>query len=368
MKKQKITYEQAGVKYDSLDPAKKLAQDAAKRTAKNLTKAGFPEIADSRGETAYVWQQKNYLMATITESLGTKNLVADETRKITGKTYYDVIGHDTVASAVNDLVCVGAQPLDVHAFWAVGDSDWFHDKTRIADLISGWESSCNIAGAAWGGGETPSYNDIVEKKTIALGASVVGIIKSKTRLLTDKKLKSGDRILMLKSSGVNANGISLTRAVAKKIPKGYGTQLPSGQLYGEALLTKTNIYAQLIQDLLDQKIAIHYISNITGHGLRKVMRARGNFTYVIEKIFEPQEVFDFIQKHAGLNDTEMYQTYNMGMDYALFIPKKDIKRAQQIIKKHKFQSLDAGYIEKGERKVVIKPKNIEFSGERLDLR
>lgn len=368
MKKQKITYEQVGDNYETKDPIKKLAQNGAAATGKNLIPHGFQEVTDTRGESAYVWKQGSVYMASVIEGLGTKNLIADGMRKVTKKTYYDIIAHDTVATIINDLVSVGATPLVIHAYWAIEDNEWLADEARMRDLITGWRSACDIAGVSWGGGETPTMKQIVVPDTCELGGAAIGIIKSKKNLITDKKLKPGDRILFLKSNGVNANGISLTRAITKKLKKGYGEKLPDGTLYGEALLTKSNIYAKLIQDLQKNNIDIHYISNITGHGLRKIMRARGNFTYVIEKIFEPQEVFDFIQKHAGLNDTEMYQTYNMGMDYALFIPEKDIKRAQQIIKKHKFQSLDAGYIEKGERKVVIKPKNIEFSGERLDLR
>src|SRR3989344_9369246 len=94
----KITYTKSGVDYKSLDPAKKLGQEAGIKTAKNLNKSGFREISDTRGETAFVWDQGNVLMASVVESLGTKNLVADGTRKATGKTYYDVIGHDTVAA------------------------------------------------------------------------------------------------------------------------------------------------------------------------------------------------------------------------------------------------------------------------------
>ncbi len=206
------------------------------------------------------------------------------------------------------------------------------------------------------------------ENTIDVAGSAVGVIKSEKRLLTDKKLQVGDRIVFLKSSGINANGLSLAHAVASKLPKGYAGKLPDGTMYGEALLTKTNIYATLVQNLLDANIDIHYISNITGHGLRKVMRARHNFTYVIENIFEPQEVFLFIKKHANLDDYEMYQTFNMGMDYALFIPGKDIQKSTDIIKKSKFLSIDAGFVEKGEKRVVIRPKNIVFGEKSLGIR
>ena len=363
-----ITYSQVGDNYDTKDPIKKLAQNAARETAVNLKKHGFEEISDTRGESTFVWKQGDILMASVIEGLGTKNLVADEMRKITGKTYYDIIGYDTVATIINDLVTVGAKPLTINAYWAVGNSDWFKNKKRTKDLIKGWQNSCNLAGVTWGGGETPTLKGIIKEGCIDLAGSAVGIISSRKNLLTDNKLKLGDRIMLLKSNGVNANGISLTRAIAERLTKGYETKLPDGTMYGEALLTKTNIYAKLVQDLLDAAIDIHYISNITGHGLRKVMRSRHRFTYVIEHIFNPQEVFLFIQKHANLSDYEMYQTFNMGMDYAIFIPEKHVKKAKSIIKKCGFEAIDAGYVEEGERQVVIKPKNILYKSETLNIR
>ena len=364
----KITYSQVGDNYDTKDPIKILAQNAAAQTGKNLLRHGFAEVSDSRGESAFVWKQKNIYMASVTEGLGTKNLIADGMRTITGKTYYDVIGHDTVATIINDLITVGAKPLVVHAYWSIEDNDWLQDKERMTDLINGWENACDMSGAAWGGGETATMKGITVPDTADLAGCAIGIVGAKKRIITDKKLRPGDRILFLKSNGVNANGISLTRAIAKRLPKGYATKLSDGTMYGDALLTKTNIYAKLIQDLLDAGLNIHYVSNITGHGMRKVMRARQEFTYIIERIFEPQEVFNFIQKHAGLSEYEMYDTYNMGMDYAIFLPEKDVKKAQQIVRKNKFESLDAGHVEKGERQVIIKPKNIVFEGERLLLR
>ncbi len=362
----KISYSKVGDNYDTKDPIKKLAQVAARQT--KISEADFKEITDTRGESAFVWQQGAALMASVVEGLGTKNLVADEMRKITGKTYYDVIGYDTVATIINDLITVGAKPRVVHAYWAIEDNGWLQDTERMTDFIKGWKDACQVSMAVWGGGETPTLKGIVEKNTVDLGGSAIGVIKNPKNLITDRKLKSGDRILLFKSNGINCNGLSLARAVAKKLKNGYGEKLSNGQTYGESILTKTNIYAKLIQDLLSAGIDIHYISNITGHGLRKIMRARGNFTYVIEKLFNPQEIFLFIQKHANLTDDEIYQTLNMGQDYAIFIDKKDVKKTQDIVKKNKFESIDAGYIESGPRQVIIKPKKIKFSSESLDLR
>lgn len=364
--KKKITYGQVGDNYYTKDPVKKLAQVGARSTI--IKEKDFEEVTDTRGESAFVWQQGPTLMASVVEGLGTKNLVADETRKITGKTYYDIIGHDTVATIVNDLITVGAKPRVVHAYWAIEDNNWLQDEKRMTDFINGWRDACKLSMATWGGGETPTLKGIVEKDTVDLGGSAIGVINPKERLITDKKLKAGDKILLLKSNGINCNGLSLARAVARKLPQGYEAKLANGKIYGEAILTKTNIYAKLIQNLLDANIDIHYISNITGHGLRKIMRARGNFTYQIEKIFESQEIFLFIQKHAGLSDYEIYETLNMGQDYAIFLSPSDVKKAQEIIKISGFESLDAGFVKKGPRQVVIKPKNIVYSSKTLDLR
>lgn len=369
MKQQKaLTYAQSGVDYDVIDPIKKLAQAAARKTKTNLAHNGFTEISASRGESAFIWQQANVYMASVIEGLGTKNLVADEMHKLTGKTYYDIVGHDTVATIINDLATSGAKPLVIHAYWAVGNDAFLKDKAKMNDLIKGWKKACDLAGVAWGGGETPTLKGVVEENTIDLGGSAVGIIEPKKNLITEKKLGRGDRILLLRSNGINANGLSLARAVAEKLPKGYETKLSKGKSYGEALLTKTNIYAKLVQDLLKGNIDIHYITNLTGHGMRKIMRARPDYSYIIEKTFEPQEVFLFIQKQALLSDYEMYQTFNMGQDYALFLREKDLVKTQNIVRHHKLKSLAAGYVEKGKRQVIIKPKNLVYKGETLDLR
>ena len=275
-----ITYSQIGDDYSTKDPIKKLAQTAALSTAKNL-KNGFEEVSQSRGESAYVWKQGDIYMASVIEGLGTKNLIADEMRKVTGKTYYDIVAHDTVASIINDLASSGAKPVVLHAYWAIEDNSWLQDGERMKDLIQGWKDACDFSGVAWGGGETPTLKGIIEKETVDLGGSAIGTINQDKRRIRTEKLTAGDRIIFLKSNGINANGVSLARAVARKLPEGYATKLPNGVTFGEALLTKTNIYAKLIQDLLDKNVDIHYISNITGHGLRKIMRAPQDFVYIV---------------------------------------------------------------------------------------
>ena len=111
-----IDYKQAGVDYGKIDPLKILAQQAAAATAGNLRRHGLQEVGASRGESAYLVDCGDFYLASITECLGTKALVADATRKVTGRTYYDQIAQDTLAMAINDLITVGATPVSVHAY------------------------------------------------------------------------------------------------------------------------------------------------------------------------------------------------------------------------------------------------------------
>ena len=363
-----ITYQQSGVDYTALDRVKRAALAAAKSTGKNLCAAGRFEMADTRGESAYVWKQGSVYMASVVEGVGTKNLVADAIRTSTGKTYYDVVAHDTVACIINDLVSVGAKPLSLHAYWCVGKSEWLADEKRMRDLIRGWKNACDTAGVSWGGGETPTYAGIVNPKTIDLAGAAVGIIENKKHLVTDKNLRAGDRIILLKSNGINANGLSLARKLAEKLPKGYKTALPNGKKFGPALLTKMNIYARLVQSLFQAGVDIHYMSNITGHGLRKLMRGRPQLQYIVEKVFQPQAIFSFIQKHANLTADQMYETFNMGQDYALFVRPNDVEKTLRVIRRCGFRGLHAGYIERGKKQVIIKPKNTTYHSSSLQVR
>lgn len=365
MNKQKVAYSPSGVDYSKIDPFKKLAQKFAKSTSEN---SKIKVIEESRGESAFVWEEQDSYRAFVIEGLGTKNLVADETRKITGKTYYDAIAQDSVAMIVNDLIVVGAQPQVISAYFASGRSEWFKDEVRVKDLIEGWANACNLAGVTWGGGETPSLKGIIEDNVIDLAGSAIGIIQPKERLTLGDKLTEGDAILLIESSGIHANGLTLARTLAQKLPAGYATKLADGTLYGESLLTPTNIYVGLVKDLFESGIDIHYMVNITGHGWRKLMRANKAFTYLITQIPPIPQIFKFIQEKSGNSDYDMYATFNMGAGFAIHLPQNDVEKVQQIAKKNNLKSWHAGTVRKGSKQVVIKPKNITFKGETLNLR
>jgi phosphoribosylformylglycinamidine cyclo-ligase len=366
-----MTYAGTGVDYDVMDPFKRMAQLAARATAGNIRRLNngeFLEFEPSRGESAYLIEALKSFLAHVEEGLGTKNLVADAMYALTGKSYYNQIAQCTVAMIVNDLITLGALPLSVAMHLAVGDGDWFKDEKRSHDLINGWKHACDLARCAWGGGETPTLKGIVMPGTVVLSGSAIGIVKPKERLVDPDNIRHGDAIVIVTSSGIHANGLTLARGIADKLPEGYMTKLSDGRTYGETLLDATHIYVGLVENCLNNDVSIHYAVNITGHGWRKLMRASRPFSYVIENLMPSLPIFDFIQEHGPVSDEEAYGNLNMGAGFALYVLQKDADTVIDIAKRLGLKAYLAGHIEHGPKKVVIKPKGLEFAGKTLAVR
>jgi phosphoribosylformylglycinamidine cyclo-ligase len=363
-----LTYEMAGVNYDQVDPIKLLAQQSAKATAAQLDQHGLSEIAASRGESAYVLDAGPFYLASIVECLGTKILVADAVYRETGKSFYAAIAQDTIAMAVNDLITVGATPLIVQAYWAAGGSDWFADKQRAADLIKGWKAACETCGVSWGGGETPALAGVVEGGTIDLGASCTGIVKPKSRLSLGDNLAAGDAIVILASSGIHANGVSLARKLAERLPNGYQTNIGNGALFGEALLAPTTLYAPVTEALAKAGVTVNYCVNVTGHGWRKLLRHTSELTYRIHTVPPVPPVLAFMQTETGLDNAEAYATLNMGAGFAFFLSAAQAEKTVAIARECGIDAWVAGAVEAGPKLVIIEPIGVTYSAEDLKLR
>lgn len=355
------------VNYQIADPAKVLAQKEGLKTKKNLP-FNFTEVEGTRGESAYVFDMGNMYGAFVQEGLGTKSLIAQAVYKSTGQSFFANIAQDTVATFVNDLISVGATPVVSNAYWSSSSYDWLNDRRLTKDFIVGWRHACDLSGITWGGGETQSLPGVVEENVLELAGSAFGVISPKSELITDSNLRVNDAILLIESNGVHANGISLAREIAKNLNDGYQTKLPSGVPYGEALLAPTHIYSSLLRALFETKLDIHYLSNITGHGWRKIMRGRPNLSYRLTQLPPVAEIFDFIKQHSGSNEISMYSNYNMGAGYAIYLPIADAYEAQNIAKKLGFKSWIAGQIEKGPKQVIIEPLDIVFKADSLGVR
>ena len=363
-----LTYHDAGVDYGRIDPLKVLAQQAAAATAPNLARHGLTEVAASRGESAYVIDCGEFYLASITECLGTKSLVADSMRALTGRSYYDRLAQDTLAMAINDLITVGATPVAVHAYWATGGSEWFADEIRARDLVAGWRAACDACGVAWGGGETPALAGVVAPGRIDLAASCVGLVRPKSRLTLGDRLAVGDAIVLLASSGIHANGLSLARKLAERLPEGYGAVLDDGSLFGEALLAPTTLYSPVTEALAAAGIVPHYGANITGHGWRKLMRHPAAFRYRMHSLPPVPPVLRFTVQQARLDEREAYGTLNMGAGFALFVEPQQAKRCVEIAAALGVRAWIAGAVEAGARSVLIEPLGLTYAADELHVR
>jgi phosphoribosylformylglycinamidine cyclo-ligase len=363
-----LDYQSAGVDYHRIDALKIRAQLAARGTARHLSVHGAREIASSRGESAYVVESHGVLLASIVECLGTKSLVADAVRGLSGRSHYDTIAQDTIAMAVNDLVTVGAAPLSVHAYWAAGGSDWFADVARMEDLVRGWQAACDVCEVSWGGGETPALAGVVAAGSIDLAASCVGIVPSRAHLTLGDELGAGDAIVLLASSGIHANGVSLARKLAATLPQGYATRLPDGRSFGESVLDPTVLYPPLLKALWAAQVVPHYCVNITGHGWRKLMRHAADFTYRLHSIPAVPEVLDFIRREGQMTDREAYGSLNMGAGFALFVPPAQLAATLGAARAAGFAAWDCGVVQPGPRRVLIEPLGIEYAADELALR
>ena len=372
-----LSYEQAGVQYELIDPLKVAAQRAAAATASHLAGHGFAEVEASRGESAYVVDVGPFYLASIVECLGTKTLVADEMQRLTGHSPFAGIAQDTIAMAVNDLITVGATPLVVQAYWAAGGSDWFADTDRASALVAGWKAACDACRVAWGGGETPALAGIVEAGRIDLAASCTGLVNPKPRLTLGDKLGPGDAIVLLASSGIHANGLSLARKLAERLPQGYLTEIEPGLRYGDALLAPTTLYSPVTEALWAAGVRVHYAANITGHGWRKLLRHPKALGYHIHTVPPVPPVLRFIQQQAGQDDAQAYGTLNMGAGFALYVHAEDADRAVAVARACGVGAWVAGHVEAGRagqagqagaKQLLIEPLGVTFSGQDLQLR
>jgi phosphoribosylformylglycinamidine cyclo-ligase len=363
-------YAAAGVDYGAMDPGKIRAQRSAAATARWLGARSATEVEESRGESAYVVELPDRYLSMVTEALGTKNLVADAVRAITGRTFYDHIARDTVATILNDLCSVGGSPLAITAYWGSGSSAWFEDQQRMADLTDGWAAACNEARCAWGGGETQTLTGMIDPSTLVLGGSAVGSV-AKDQLLVGSKLQPGDVMLGARSTGIHANGLSLARKLASELPKGYETLVPGdpkGRGFGEVLLDPSPLYGPIVEALQAKSIQLHYAAHVTGHGWRKLMRASSQLSYIVETIPEVPPVLQLLRELAKMDDAEAYGTFNMGLGYVFFVAPADAERAIEVSRAAGTELLRIGYVEQGPKRVRIEPLDIVFDDSSLQIR
>ncbi|MFJ4622900.1 AIR synthase-related protein [Streptomyces sp. NPDC088812] len=360
-------YRDSGVDYSVLDRVKREAIDRAKATSGLLSLAGAAEVPESRGASAYVFRAGGMTMAMVTEGLGTKSLIAQQVLQDSGVNRYADVAVDAVAAIVNDVISVGAAPLVVTAYFSTGDAAWYADEARSTALLAGWQRACEESGAAWGGGESPALPGLVAADGLELAGSALGIVPPGREPVLGRDVVPGDRIVLLASSGLHANGASLARAVAAGLPDGYATALPSGRSLGEALLDPSVIYAGFVRALLESRVRPKFLNGVTGHGLMKVMRAPTRVRYVLESVPDVPEVLEFLVRRTGMSAAEAYGTLNMGIGYAAVVAADDADETVRLAEAAGYRAWNAGEVVAGDRSLCVPHLGVEFADRDLQL-
>jgi phosphoribosylformylglycinamidine cyclo-ligase len=306
--------------------------------------------------------------AFVLECLGTKSVLARQYQKATETNHFQAIGVDSVAAVVNDLCCVGALPLVVGAYFATGHPTWYADQGRFAALVEGWRAACETSGATWGGGESPSLPGLISEEDVEIAGSAVGRVPPGVEPILGQDLLPGNEIVLVASTGLHTNGASLVRKLGEELPDGLQTKLPSGTTLGTAALQASALYAGVVRALLGESVPVTYLSHVTGHGLRKLMRPNRELTYRLTSLPPVPELFTFMAETLGMSDYDAYGTFNMGAGYAVYCAAGSGEDVVAVAAKEGFEAVVAGVVEEGPRSVVIEPLEVTYSSEALSLR
>jgi phosphoribosylformylglycinamidine cyclo-ligase len=368
MNRDRSEYAAAGVDYSRIEPFKMAMVRAGKRTLAFPNRRGVYVDAESVGAHGAVYEYRGalpHLWCLTQEGLGNKNWIAEWMYQHagTGRTYYEGIGIDTALMAANDVICQGALPVVFTDEVAAGDSEWFADEKRSADLAESFYRACEVCGMALPAGESPALRYLVKaeppvRSAPSLSGSVAGLIAPRDRIVTGEKLAVGDRIIGAPSSGLHANGVSLVIRQALALKDKFLHLLPNGRTLGEEALIPTRSYVGLVEELLGERIEIHSLLGGTGGGIAKIAYAKKPFRYRVERwVAEIPPLFQFMRE-SGVSLRDCLTTFNWGMGFYIFVPEKDAGRTIEAGRKAGHDLIDLGRVEAGERSVVFEPEKL----------
>ena len=267
---------------------------------------------------------------------------------------HDTIGIDAVAMCVNDIICCGAKPLFFLDYIACGKNI----PEKIAAIVSGVAEGCVQSGAALIGGETAEHPGMMPIEDYDLAGFAVGVVDKK-KILDNTRMKEGDVVIALASSGVHSNGFSLVRKVfdIDHNPTSLyeSCEALGGKSIAETLLTPTKIYVKSVLALLE-KVDVKGISHITGGGFyENIPRAlpKGLSARIKKADVKILPIFELIAKTGNIPERDMYNTYNMGVGMSIVVPASEVDTALEILRAHGETAYVIGDIVKGDEGVVF---------------
>lgn len=308
------SYEEAGVRLEA-------GYESVRLIKKHIARTNRPGMMGNIGSFGGMFDlaslnYKEPVLVSGTDGVGTKLKIAFMMDK------HDTIGQDAVAMCVNDVLAQGAAPLFFLDYIAVGKND----PAKIEDIVKGVADGCVLSNCALIGGETAEMPDMYSDDEYDIAGFTVGAVE-KSRLIDGSRVKTGDLIVGLASSGVHSNGFSLVRKIVLKdnkmdLAKQYD-ELPD--TLGNVLLTPTRIYVQSVLKVLEN-VEVHAISHITGGGFdENIPRAlqEGQGIFIEEGSWDMPAIFPFLEKHGKVEHREMFNIFNMGIGMVLLIAPED---------------------------------------------
>ncbi|MFC1510933.1 phosphoribosylformylglycinamidine cyclo-ligase [Candidatus Margulisiibacteriota bacterium] len=325
-----ITYKQAGVDVET-------GNEVVRRIKKFAKKIGF--------FSGFYPMGKNFLVSAA-DGVGTKLKIALKLNK------HDTVGIDLVAMNVNDIVTCGAKVLFFLDYIA---AQKVHPPT-IEKIMKGIAAGCKQAGCEILGGETAELSDMYYPGEYDLAGFCVGLVEKK-KVINGKKIKAGDRIIGLASSGLHSNGFTLVRKVlfeqARLDPK--EKMADFGRTLGEELLTPTKIYVKTVLKLI-KRYRVKGIAHITGGGipenLARIIPKRAQAVIDLNSWSVPS-IFKLIQRKGKISQDEMFKTFNMGIGMIIVVEAKQADRVMTFLRKQKEKAYLIGEIGRGKREVII---------------
>jgi phosphoribosylformylglycinamidine cyclo-ligase len=253
-----------------------------------------------------------------TDGVGTKMVVAERLGR------FDTIGVDCVAMNVNDLICVGAEPIALLDFILCSSAD-----VEVCDQIgAGLRRGAELAGVEIPGGEIAQVGEVVAGWE--LSASAIGLV-ALDEIVTGSRIEPGDALIGLPSSGLHSNGYTLARAALNEIPL---DDERLGRPLGDILLEPTEIYVRAVLDLIRSEPDVRGLAHITGDGLNNLLRLSSEVGYEIDEPLPVPEVFELIREGGKVSEEEMHEVFNMGLGFVCVVAAGDADRAVELLRGH----------------------------------
>jgi phosphoribosylformylglycinamidine cyclo-ligase len=347
-----LRYDEAGVDVDREEKALTGLLGWARRTFE-LRKKGEPgsSVLDIGYFANVIEIAPGLGLAVSADGVGTKLLVAQLADR------YDTVGIDLVAMNVNDLICLGAEPVALLDYLAVEDPD----PRLLAEIGKGLYRGCEEARITLPGGELAQIGSMLKGAVPGRAFDVAGFVVGTValdRINTGKDVRPGDVVLGFASTGLHSNGYSLARkALFEAGGLKVGDRLPEcgGKTVGEVLLEPTRIYVKPVLELLKTPgLRIGALAHITGDGFLNMARIEAPCGFVLDRLPEPPAIFGVIQKKGGVPLVEMYVAYNMGIGFTVTVGPESEARVLEVAKRHGYACQRIGKaVSDPQRRIVL---------------